>query len=916
MAYQSEAQLEKKLVEQLVSQGYERIQIPDESQLVLNFRQQVNRFNRDKLGGKELTDKEFDRLMTHITGKSIFESAKILRDKQEIEREDGSILAVELFNTREWCKNNFQVSTQTTVKGTYTSRFDVTVLINGLPVVQIELKKRGKDFSEAFNQVMRYRRDAYKGLFRFIQIFVVSNGVDTKYFSNSDKDILFSHTFFWSDKENRLITNLQEFTADFFERCRLAKMIARYMVLNETEGLLMVMRPYQVYAVEALINRATETRNNGFIWHTTGSGKTLTSFKASQILANEPGIAKVFFLVDRRDLDSQTITEFNKFEKDSVDTTDRTDKLVAQIADKTKPFIVTTIQKMANAVRNPRYEQVMNLYRDERVVFIIDECHRSQFGEMHTLINRHFKNAQYFGFTGTPRFEENKSQDGRTTADLFDKMLHSYLIKDAIRDGNVLGFSVEHLSLLKGKYDEADETLAEAIDTEEVWMDDRRLKMIADNILSIHSQKTADRKYTAIFAVQSIPMLVRYYDLLQASNRDNLKISGIFTYNPNEEAEGRDEHSRESLERMIGDYNGMFETNYSTETFSGYFTDVSKKVKAAQIDILLVVNMFLTGFDARTLNTLYTDKNLKYHDLIQSYSRTNRVEKKSKPYGNIVNYRNLKWNTDEAIKLFSQTDSADDVLMKSYESYEKQFIEAQEALRQIANTPEDVNLLESETAQGEFIIAFRDLTRILTRLKTFTEFRFEEGQIGMDGLEYDEFKSKYLRLVENSRKQKEKVSILQDIDFELELMHSDKINVDYILNLIRNLDLKDKDNLEKEIKKIEEEIDRSDSPDLRKKIDLLKSFLSRVVPELPEDASIDDEYHKHEEEEREREIDEFATEVELQPEQLKDYIREYEYSYLLPQTQISDSVKAPFKKKRNLVRRIIDFILDNTEKYM
>ncbi|MCM3089304.1 type I restriction endonuclease subunit R [Bhargavaea ginsengi] len=916
MAFQSEAQLESKLVEQLISQGYERIQIPDEEQLVLNFRQQVNRFNQDKLNGKELTDKEFDRLMTRISGKSIFDSAKILRDKQEIEREDGTILAVELFNTREWCKNKFQVSTQTTVKGTYTSRFDVTILVNGLPVVQVELKKRGKDFSEAFNQVMRYRRDAYRGLFRFIQIFVVSNGVDTKYFSNSDKDILFSHTFFWSDRDNKLITNLQEFTSDFLERCRLAKMIARYMILNETDQVLMVMRPYQVYAVEALINRATETRNNGFIWHTTGSGKTLTSFKASQVLANEPGIAKVVFLVDRRDLDSQTIAEFNKFEKDSVDTTDRTEKLVAQFKDKTKPFIVTTIQKMANAIRNPRYAKVMDQYRDERVVFIIDECHRSQFGEMHTMINRHFKKAQYFGFTGTPRFEENKSQDGRTTADLFDKMLHSYLIKDAIRDGNVLGFSVEHISTFKGAYDESDESLAEAINTEEVWMEEERMKLVSRHILDIHGRKTAGGKYTAIFAVQSIPMAVKYYDLVRGANQDGLKIAGIFTYNANEESEGADEHSRESLDRMIRDYNQLFDTNYSTETFSSYFTDVSKKVKSAQIDILIVVNMFLTGFDAKTLNTLYTDKNLKYHDLIQAYSRTNRVEKKSKPYGNIVNYRNLKKSTDEAIKLFSQTDTADDVLMKPYDYYEKKFEAALTDLLRIVKTPEEVDLLEGETEKAEFILAFRDLTRILVRLKTFTEFRFDEGAIGLDEQEYLDFKSKYLKVVDEARTQKEKVSILQDIDFELELMHSDKINVDYILNLIRNIDLKDKDNLPKEIKKIEEEIDRSDSPDLRKKIDLLKSFLNRVVPDLPPDASIDDEYHKHEEEEREREIDEFAGEVELPPDQIKDYIREYEYSYLLPKSKISDSVKAPFIKKRKLVHRIIDFIRDNTEKYM
>lgn len=629
------------MISQLVRQGYEQVQLPDYEALLLNFRSQVNRFNQNKLEGKPLTDTEFNRLLNLVDGKSIFDSAKILRDKQIIEREDGSELYIELFNTREWCKNLFQVTTQTTVTGTYTNRYDVTILINGLPVVQVELKRRGLDFKEAFNQIQRYRKHSYKGLYRFLQIFVVTNGVDTKYFSNSDSDILFGYTFFWSDAENNIITNLNEFTSSFLEKCHIAKMIARYMVLNDTEKLLMVMRPYQVYATEALVQRALETKNSGFIWHTTGSGKTLTSFKASQILANEPSIKKVFFLVDRKDLDSQTIAEFNKFEKGSVDRTEKTDLLVKQIEDVMKPFIVTTIQKMANAVKTPRFAKIMDLYRDDRVIFIIDECHRSQFGEMHTNISRHFKNAQYFGFTGTPRLKENKSQDGRTTADLFEKCLHTYLIKEAIRDGNVLGFSVEHHELIKAKVNENDRTRVEAINTDEVWMDDNRMHWVVKNILENHERKSRSKGYTAIFTVQSIPMLIKYYELLKQTEHP-FKIAGIFSYGANEESEGKDEHSRDSLERIITDYNGIFDTNYSTDTYPSYFSDISKRVKTAQIDILLVVNMFLTGFDSRTLNTLYVDKNLKYHDLLQAFSRTNRVEKATKPYGNIVCYRNLK----------------------------------------------------------------------------------------------------------------------------------------------------------------------------------------------------------------------------------------------------------------------------------
>ena len=393
------------------------------------------------------------------------------------------------------------------------------------------------------------------------------------------------------------------------------------MITNETDKLLMVMRPYQIYAVESLVTRAFETNNNGYIWHTTGSGKTLTSFKASQILAKEPNIKKVFFLVDRKDLDAQTVSEFNKFEHDSVDITDRTDTLIKQIKDINKPLIVTTIQKMANAIKNDKYSKIMEQYKDDKVVFIIDECHRSQFGDMHKSINKHFTNAQYFGFTGTPRFFENRSQEGRVTADLFEKCLHHYLIKDAINDGNVLGFSVEYIKTFDGDIDESDDTKVSSIDKEEVFMHDERIANIANHIVQIHNSKTRNKEYTAILTVQSIPMLIKYYDKFKEIEHD-LKIAGIFSFGANEDLEGKDEHSRDSLERIISDYNKIFNTNYSTDTFSSYFADVSKKVKSSNIDILIVVNMFLTGFDSKTLNTLYVDKNLKYHDLVQAYSRS------------------------------------------------------------------------------------------------------------------------------------------------------------------------------------------------------------------------------------------------------------------------------------------------------
>ena len=631
MSYQSEAQLEETLIKQLVDQGFNRVSISDEEQLKTNFRNELFKYNKAKLNNKPFTDKEFERILRHLEGKSVFQSAKLLRDKFILEREDGEKVYIEFLNSKDYSKNRFQVTNQTTVVGKYTNRYDVTLLINGLPLVQIELKRRGLDLKEAFNQINRYKKHSYQGLYRYIQIFVVSNGVDTKYFANSDKANLFSHTFFWSDEENKRISNLKDFTETFLDKDFLAKLIARYMIINESDKLLMVMRPYQIYAVEALITRALQTNNNGYIWHTTGSGKTLTSFKASQILSKEPSIKKVFFLVDRKDLDSQTLAEFNKFEADSVDITDKTDTLVKQIKDINKPLIVTTIQKMANAVKNDRYSKIMDSYKNEKVIFIIDECHRSQFGDMHKAINKHFVKAQYFGFTGTPRFLENKSQEGRVTADLFEECLHYYLIKDAISDGNVLGFSVEYIKTFDGGFDEDDDEKVKAIDKEEVFMAEERINLVANHILKIHNNKTRNKRYTAIFTVQSIAMLVKYYDAFKAINHD-LKIAGIFTYGANEDGEGKEEHSRDSLERMIIDYNKMFDCNYSTETFSSYFADVSKKVKNAKIDILIVVNMFLTGFDSKTLNTLYVDKNLKYHDLVQAYSRTNRVEQDTKPY--------------------------------------------------------------------------------------------------------------------------------------------------------------------------------------------------------------------------------------------------------------------------------------------
>lgn len=914
MGYQSEAQLEKNMIKQLIHQGYEEIVINDYDSLIENFKLQLNRFNEIKLEGQPLTEAEFSRFITSIEGKSIFETAKILRDKQVFQRDDGTEVYLELFNTREWCKNIFQVTHQTMVEGKYKNRYDVTLLVNGLPLVQVELKRRGLDFKEAFNQIQRYRKHSFRGLYRFLQLFIVSNGVDTKYFANGDADILFGHTFYWSDDQNNRITALHEFTETFLKKCHMAKMVARYMVLNETEKRLMVMRPYQVFAVESLINRATETRNYGYIWHTTGSGKTLTSFKASQILANEPDIKKVFFLVDRKDLDSQTMEEFNKFQPESVDQTERTDTLVEQIKDLTKPLILTTVQKMANAVKNSKYKEIIDQYRDDRVIFIIDECHRSQFGKMHKEISKHFKQAQYFGFTGTPRFEENKSQDGRVTADIFEKCLHSYLIKDAIHDGNVLGFSVEYIKTVNVDINEEDKTKVQGILTDEVWMHEDRLELIAKNIIEHHDRRSRSKGYTGLFTVQSIPMLVKYYDIFKKLNH-NLKLAAIFTFGANEESEGRDEHSRDSLERIIKDYNGLYGTNFTTDKFPSYFAHVSKGVKNAQIDILLVVDMFLTGFDSKTLNTLYVDRNLKYHTLLQAFSRTNRVEKATKPYGNIVCFRNLKENTDEAICLFSKTNSVDDVLMKSYEEYLRMFKEALVKVRKLASTPVAVDELIREEEKREFIVAFRELTKYLIRLQTFNEFEFNADELGIDEQTYQDYKSKYLRIYDETKKAENKESILANIDFSIELMHTDRINVSYIMNLIRSINFDDNEERDKMIKLIEDEINRADNEELRLKATLLKEFLHKVAPTITNQDSVDEVYNEFEEQERTKEVVSFAEEVGFQFDFLGSLIEEYEYSGIIKQQEISDSIKMPLLKKKKLISRIMQFITEHTQKY-
>ena len=914
-SYESESKLEDRMIDQLRKQGYQYVEINDVNELEKNFREQVNLHNRGELNFKDLSDKEFERLMVKISGKGIFQSAKELRQKQDIQRDDGSVVYLELFNTKDWCRNNFQVTHQTTVEGKYTNRYDVTILINGLPLVQIELKRRGIDMKEAFNQIKRYKRHSYSGLYKFIQLFIISNGVDTKYFANGDQELNYGFTFYWTDVNNERITNLEQFCVFFLDRCHIGKMIARYMIINETEKMLMVMRPYQVYAVENIVSRALDTNNNGYIWHTTGSGKTITSFKTSQILSLEPSINQVFFLVDRKDLDKQTLDEFNKFDPGCVDMTNQTDKLIQQIKDSTKPLIITTIQKMANACSNPKYASVMGKYKDLKTIFIIDECHRSQFGDMHRQISKTFSKAQYFGFTGTPRFKENPSQDGRSTADIFEKCLHTYLIKDAIKDENVLGFSVDYMKFVEWNGQTEEDLMVEGIDTDEVFMSDDRVRLIAQDIIDHHNTKTHNKKYNALFTVSSIPLLIKYYDMFKSLNHD-LKIGAIFTYGANEDLDKNPEHSREALDRIIVDYNKMYKSNFSSHTFDSYFRDICKKIKNTEIDIVIVVNMLLTGFDAKRLNTLYVDKPLKYHDLIQAFSRTNRVETDTKPFGNIVCYRTTKARVDEAVKLFSQTDSIDTVIMKPYEEYLSKFNEAVKKLLDITPVVESVDSLESEDDIKEFIIAFREVAKLLVSLRTFNQFDLDNPDSMINTQTFEDYKSKYYELYRKISNDKEKSSILNDVTFSLELIQTDKINVSYILNLIRNVDLTDEEQKKKDIEDIQSKLVNITDDELFLKADLIKSFLTSILPALKEDDSIDEALDNHMNHERQKEIKKFASENNINLETLETIINEYEYSGIFPDGLIGQSIEAPFLKKITIIENIKGFVKNLLKKYM
>ncbi|MDF0718366.1 type I restriction endonuclease subunit R [Muricauda sp. 334s03] len=941
MSTQPEQVLENQLVEQLSTIGYTKVSIPDEASLLANLKSQLEKHNNITF-----TAKEFERVLNILSKGSVFEKAKTLREKQHIVRDNGDNLYFEFLNTEHWCQNQYQVTNQVTIEGSYKNRYDVTLLVNGLPLVQIELKRRGLEMKEAFNQINRYQRHSFgakSALFQYVQIFVISNGVNTKYYANN-RHQSFKQTFYWTNKENKRLTNiLNGFTSEFLEPCHISKMICKYIVLNETHKILMVLRPYQFYAVEALIDRVKNSTKNGYIWHTTGSGKTLTSFKASQIIMKMPQVKKVVFVVDRKDLDYQTTKEFNSFSKGSIDGTDNTKALVKQFSDDTK-IIVTTIQKLNTAISKKNYLAKMEQLKDERIVFIFDECHRSQFGDTHNRIKSFFNNHQMFGFTGTPIFADNavKNELGkRTTKELFGECLHKYVITDAIKDENVLKFSVEYVGRYKQKESAAEIDIeVEDIDRRELMESPKRLEKIADYIIANHNRKTHNKEFTAMFCVGSTDMLVQYYDILHRKKEEgkhNLKIATIFSFVANEEDAdangyipeevsvveeaaalyGMNSHKRDKLESYIGHYNQMFGSNFSTkdsQSFYNYYNDISKKVKERKIDVLLVVNMFLTGFDSPALNTLYVDKNLKYHGLIQAYSRTNRIVNEQKSQGNIVVFRNLKKATDEAITLFSNKEAIEIIIMKPYEEYVKKFNEAFINLLQVTPTVNSVNDLVSEEDELEFIKAFRELMRLKNTMTTFANFDWED--LAMNEQLFNDFRSKYLDLWQKTKHDtaKEKVSILDDVDFELELIHRDEINVTYILKLLAAL--KDAKKSEQEAKKKEIVDILSGEANLRSKRELIEKFIQDNLPHIEDSDNIPQEFEKFWTEEQKKAFETFVKEENLSSERTQKLIEDYLYAEREPLRDellnlIEGDKPSVLKRKTigdRLLKKVINFV--------
>ncbi len=951
--YQSEADLERGLIERLQQQGYEYADIKQESELIANLRRQIERLN-----DYEFTDAEWDRFFkTKIAndGNGIIEKDKtIQRDHiKTLELDNGQQRNIKLIDKDDIHHNSTQVINQYEAPGgTHANRYDVTILVNGLPLVHIELKRRGVALKEAFNQINRYGRESFwagSALFEYVQIFVISNGTETKYYSNTtrsshikeqtkakDKPRLktcnsFEFTSYWADADNRVLGDLDDFTATFFSRHSLLNVLTKYCVFTE-QNLLMVMRPYQIAATEKLLNQIEIAHNSrrygtteagGYIWHTTGSGKTLTSFKAAQLACQKDYIDKVLFVVDRKDLDYQTMKEYDRFQKGAANGNTSTRILKQQIEDKSSKvkIIITTIQKLATFIKkNPQHD-----FYNKEVVMIFDECHRSQFGEMHTAIVKRFKKYYMFGFTGTPIFQENiASGTGlcHMTADVFGKRLHAYTIVDAIRDHNVLPFRLSYVSTIKEKEKVEDSDVWD-IAREKALAAPQRISNITAYILNHFSQQTKQRSaytfsrlvnihevatgknvdevrqketiggFNSIFAVQSIHFAKLYYRefmrQMEALPEDKrLRIATIFSYAPNEEVdgsgdaeenndstEGLDQSSRDFLEKAIGDYNRMFKTNYDTsaDKFPNYYKDVSLRMKNRQIDMLIVVNMFLTGFDATTLNTLWVDKNLRYHGLLQAYSRTNRILNSVKSFGNIVCFRNLEDATNRCLSLFGDSNAKGVTILRSFDDYMNGYIgnddkpcigykEMIENLRGML-APGDMPL--GEKAEKEFINLFGAVLKMRNLLSCFDQFAEADCITERDLQDYT---SVYIDLSDKyrNREKHDKENINDDVVFEMELVKQVEVNIDYILFLVQQFNDGHQGNVEIMIK-IRKAIDSS--PDLRNKKELIEQFIDSLTP----NSDVLDLWREFVNEQKCREFDAIIEEEHLKAAQAKEFIK-------------------------------------------
>jgi type I restriction enzyme R subunit len=919
-AYQSEAALEAGFIRALQEQAYEYLPIHDEDELVANLRVQL-----EALNSYTFSDSEWKRFFTErISGEKdgiVEKTVRIQEDHvQLLKRDDGTSKNILLIDKQRIHNNRLQVMNQYEVEGTHANRYDVTILVNGLPMVHVELKRRGADIREAFNQINRYQRDSFwagSGLFEYVQIFVITNGTLTKYYSNSTRDQhiaagqpgrkgkvasnSYEFTSWWTDAENHPILDLVGFTRTFFAKHTILNILTKYTVLKSDRTLL-VMRPYQIAATERILKRI-ETSNNlkqlgtlaagGYVWHTTGSGKTLTSFKTAQLASQLADVDKVLFVVDRKDLDYQTMVEYDSFQKGAANSNTSTAILTKQLGDPDARIIVTTIQKLSNFIaRNSGH----SIY-DGRIVIIFDECHRSQFGDMHTAITKAFKNYHLFGFTGTPIFSDNASTSGnpnlRTTEQAFGDKLHTYTIVNAIDDKNVLPFRIDYVRTIKASDRLADAEI-EAIDSEAALLAPQRIEQVVAYIREHFDQKTKRsehytaagrrlRGFNSLFATSSITAARAYYrefkkqqaELLPAQK---LKIGMVYTFPANEnvgdgildeegfDADALSGDSRAALEEAITDYNQMFGTSYDTsaDKFQNYYKDLSKRLKNRDLDIVIVVNMLLTGFDAPTLNTLWTDKNLRSHGLIQAYSRTNRILNSVKTYGNIVNFRDLEQATNDAIALFGNSQARGIVLLRPFVEY---FAEYAERVDLLLNAYPPGAPIVGEEAQREFIEVFGSILRLRNILQAFDDF---EGQDILSPRQLQDYQSRYLDLHAEMRgtREAERENINDDLVFEIELIKQVEINVDYILRLVNEVRQARGDGEDIEIRAA---ITRAvnASPTLRSKKDLVEAFVDNVSPT----GDIDEQWSRFIETRRDAELEKIIVDEGLQPDATRKFVR-------------------------------------------